>query len=84
MGVGTITIQPDPPSRGTTITVTLSGGGTPGALTVNFTDGTASYDMPCIISAEGTGQVLFTIPDTWNGTLTVSAPGFNDCNTIVG
>lgn len=80
---GKITISPDPPSRGTTVTVTLTGG-TPGATTVNFTDGTASHDMPCVVSSEQVGEVQFAIPSTWGSTLTVSAPGYADLNRVVG
>ena len=79
---GTITASPNPPARGTTVTCTFTGG-TPGATTATFTDGTSSYDMPLAINSEGVGEVQFGIPDTWGPTMTVSAPGFKDLNMTV-
>lgn len=81
-GQGEITCTPDPPSRGTTVVINLTGG-TPGASTVTISDGTLSYDMPVALDETGAGTVQFGIPENWGAGLNVSCPGFADLNTAV-
>lgn len=80
---GTISISPDPPSRGSSIDIKVSGG-SPGQHTLTLEDECGvSFDVDITVAADGTGTASATIPATWGITLTISAPGFDDLNTIV-
>jgi hypothetical protein len=85
---GQISISPDPPDRGTTITVTLTGGiqGFPGTQVAchayDNAEGTMDFDV--IIDENGRGTATATIPQTWGLTLTIEAAGFDDFSTGVG
>ena len=80
---GTFSLDIDPPARGSTVTVSATGG-SQGAVTVTLTDETGRfYTIDITVDASGNGSASTTIPGDWGGALTISATGYNDFNTAV-